>query len=405
MKGRLLRIALAPGLATLLATCAPACAPIPRPSILDQVEQVRRGAAAEEARRHAPGAFAHAEKLRHEADAALKGEDLSGAQILGERAVAAYAHAHALARIARAEASEGEASRSLSAAQAELATIEGDQARVAAEIEALDMRVKVARDAQPIVPSGKADGDREKARLAAARSLALQARMLCGAARLLLTPASPSPAAQPAGAAPAAAQPAAGAAPGSPDLRAQLADATAALDKLDADLAGSGAAPIDQASRVRAGCLASLTAARRAATPVSRAPGVGDALLADLSAAGKWSPVRDDRGVVVTLRGIFAGSGLTPAGEARLRELNTVAAAHPAFPIAVVLHSEKEPSARDEPTWKARAEAAVQVMRSPQTPRVEPVVAGARAPLVDPSGSERGRNARVEIVFVNPETI
>jgi hypothetical protein len=138
---------------------------------------------------------------------------------------------------------------------------------------------------------------------------------------------------------------------------------------------------------------------------VSRAPGVGDALLADLSAAGKWSPARDDRGVVVTLRGLFAGSGLTPAGAARLRELAAIAAANPAFPIAIVLHSEKEPFARDEPTWKARAEAVVQVMRSPQAPRVEPVLAGARAPLVDPAGSDRGRNARVEIVFVNPETL
>jgi hypothetical protein len=35
---------------------------------------------------------------------------------------------------------------------------------------------------------------------------------------------------------------------------------------------------------------------------------------------------------------------------------------------------------------------------------MEAVVAGARAPLVDPAGRERGRNARVEIVFVTPET-
>jgi outer membrane protein OmpA-like peptidoglycan-associated protein len=188
-------------------------------------------------------------------------------------------------------------------------------------------------------------------------------------------------------------------------LPAQLAEATAALDKLDADLAGSGAAPIDQASRARAGCLAALTAARRAATPVSRAPGAGDALLADLSSAGKWSPARDDRGVVVTLRGVFAGSGLTPAGEARLRELAAVAAAHPAFPVAVVLHSDREPPAKEVPTWKARAEAVVQVLRSGQAPRVEPVLAGSRAPVVDPAGSERARNARVEIVFVTPETI
>jgi flagellar motor protein MotB len=148
-----------------------------------------------------------------------------------------------------------------------------------------------------------------------------------------------------------------------------------------------------------------LTAARRTATPVTKAPGAGDTLLAELSAAGKWSPARDDRGIVVTLRGIFAGNGLTPAAETRLRELAQIAAAHPAFPIAVVLHSEREPAAKEETTWKARAAAVVQVLKSAQAPRVEPVLAGARAPVVDPAGSERSRNARVEIVFITPETI
>jgi outer membrane protein OmpA-like peptidoglycan-associated protein len=266
------------------------------------------------------------------------------------------------------------------------------------------MRINVARDAQPVVPSGKADPAREKARLAAVKSLALQARMLCGAARLLLSPAQPE-----------------GPLPGGAELGAQLDAATAALKKLDAELAGAAGsprttpAPIDQASRVRAGCLAALTAARRAATPVTRAPGVGDALLSALSAAGTWSPVRDDRGVVVTLRGLFAGPKLTPAGEARLRDLARVAAAHPSFPVAVVVHTDRDVSSREEPALAARAEAVVHVLKSaqvasdagapPPNPRIEPFVAGSAAPVVDPSGSDRARNARVEIIFVTPETI
>ncbi|WP_438042046.1 hypothetical protein [Sorangium sp. So ce128] len=415
-----------------------ACAPIPRPAVLDELDHVRAGAAAAESKRHAPGAFARAEKLRGDALAALESEDRSGAQILGEQAIAAHAHAHALSRVARAEAAETEAKAQRSAGEASLAGLEAEQSRVAAEVDALDMRTKVARDAQPVVPSGKADADREKARLAAARSLALQARLLCGAARLLIAPApqdssqpaSASPAGpQPAGASPAGAQPSAAspagpqpgsAQPGSAELATQLEGATAAIKKLDAELAEASSstralpAPIDQASRARAGCLAALTAARRAATPVTRAPGAGDALLAELSAAGTWSPVRDDRGIVVTLRGLFAGNALTKAGEARLRDLALVATAHPSFPVAVVVHTDREIRAREEPAWAARADAVVRALGpaqgataagAPAGPSIAPFLAGSASPVVDPGGSERARNARVEIIFVTPETL
>ncbi|WP_437915076.1 hypothetical protein WME73_06200 [Sorangium sp. So ce302] len=435
-----------------------ACAPIPRPAVLDELDHVRAGAAAAESKRHAPGAFARAEKLRGDALAALESEDRSGAQILGEQAIAAHAHAHALSRVARAEAAETEAKAQRSAGEASLAGLEAEQSRVAAEVDALDMRTKVARDAQPVVPSGKADADREKARLAAARSLALQARLLCGAARLLIapapqdssqpasaSPAGPQPAGatpagaqpagaspagpQPAGATPAGAQPTAAspagpqpgsAQPGSAELATQLEGATAAIKKLDAELAEASSstralpAPIDQASRARAGCLAALTAARRAATPVTRAPGAGDALLAELSAAGTWSPVRDDRGIVVTLRGLFAGNALTKAGEARLRDLALVATAHPSFPVAVVVHTDREIRAREEPAWAARADAVVRALGpaqgataagAPAGPSIAPFLAGSASPVVDPGGSERARNARVEIIFVTPETL
>ncbi|WP_437678521.1 hypothetical protein [Sorangium sp. So ce131] len=418
-----------------------ACAPIPRPAVLDELDHVRAGAAAAESKRHAPGAFARAEKLRGEALAALDRGDRPGAQILGEQAVAAHAHAHALSRAARAETAEAEAKAQRGAGEASLAGLEAEQARVAAEVDALDMRIKVARDAQPVVASGKADADREKARLATARSLALQARLLCGAARLLITPAPTVGAPTQAAGAPVQAAGAPVQAAGAPTqaavaptqtagaptraggaaLGAQLDEATAAIKRLDGDLAeASGSArpipaPIDQASRARAGCLAVLTAARRAATPVTRAPGAGDALLADLSAAGTWSPARDDRGIVITLRGLFAGNTLTKAGEARLRDLALVAAAHPSFPVAVVVHTDRDISAREEPAWTARADAVVRALRpaqsapapgaSPPSPPIEPFLAGSAAPVVDPAGSERARNARVEVVFVTPETL
>lgn len=380
-----------------------ACAPVPRPSVLGQVEAVRLGPAAVEAKRHASGAFAHAEKLRGQANQAAENDDLAGAQILAERAIAAYAHAHALARVARAEAAAGAAESELAASEKELAALTADQSRVAAELDALDLRIKVARDAHPILPSGPADPEREKARLAASRALALQARLLCGAARLLAAEgagSAPRPSA-PGGAAPAGAAPEGAAS--SDTIQADIEAAIAAVGKVDADLATSpAAAPIDGATRARAGCLSVLTRVRRAGTPVSKAPGAGDALLAALSAAGTSAPSRDDRGVVVTLRGIFDKDKLSKAGEPQVADLGKVAAAHPGFPVVIVVHQDKQ-APKDEVASRARGEAVAGALRAAKATRVEVVLAGSSAPVVDPAGKDKARNARVEIVFVTPE--
>lgn len=401
------------------------CAPVPRPPVLAEIEQVRKGAAVEDAKANAPGGFEHAEKLRREADAAFEAGDIAGAQILGERALAAYAHAHALARIARAEVSSATANAALSAAKSQLTTIDADQTRVSAELSAAELRLKVATDAQPVVPSGAADAEREKARMAAARSLALQAKILCGAARLLLSSsgiATVPSAAPPAAAAPSAAAPSSSSAPRAapptapaadpaaqaqlpgPALAAKLDEAIEGVTKLESTLSTAAAAPIDQASRARAACLTALTYVRRASTPVTRAPGSGDALLTELSAAGTWSPSRDDRGVVITLRGLFKGDALTAAGAARLAELGRVSAAHPSFPLVVVLHHDKEVAPKDEAALAARADRVVRALHDAKAVSVLAVQARAAAPVVDPAGAERARNARVEVVFVTPET-
>jgi hypothetical protein len=379
-----------------IAWSALACAPIPRPTILAEVDQIGQGAAAAEARTHAPGALAHAEKLRKDAGAAFAAGDTAAAQILGEQALAAYAHAHALARIARAETATDEAEARLATAKKELAGFDTDQAAVSAEADALELKIRVARDAQPIQPSGKTDPERERARIAAARALTLQARLLCAGARLLTAGSS----AAPGGAAPAL----------DPKLTAQLDEATAALSKLEADLGPAATvAPIDAATRARAGCLAALTAIRRAGTPVSRAPGAGDALLAEISAMGSLAPSRDDRGVYITLRGIFKEAGssaaLTPLGEARLTEIGRIAAAHPTFPALVIVHKDKALNPREEPIERARAEALTKsIAAAAKGAKVEAIVAGNAAPVVDPAGADRTRNTRVEIVFVTPES-
>jgi flagellar motor protein MotB len=113
--------------------------------------------------------------------------------------------------------------------------------------------------------------------------------------------------------------------------------------------------------------------------------------------------------VTVTLRNLFKGEALTPAASSRLAELGRIAAAHPTFPVVVVLHQDKEPAKkgkdqRDERAQMSRAELVVKALKAERAPRVELVLAGAALPVVNPEGADRARNARVEVVFVTPET-
>jgi hypothetical protein len=382
-------MSLSRGLVAVVAlVIASGCARVPRPSVMAEAGQVASSAAAKDARQLAPSAFAHAEKLRREAEAAFNDGDHAGAQILSERSIAAYAHASALVRLARSAEVSVKAEAELARARAALAELEADQARVGADVDALELKVRVARDAQPIVPSRRADPTRERARLAAARALALQAQLLCGGARMLL-----------AGDSTKVDAPDATSDPGETIKAAQ-----AALDQLTELLATSpAAAPIDQAARVRASCLAALTAVRRTKAPVATAPGSGDALLAELSAAGA-QPSRDDRGVVVTLRDELKKPALPQEIEAKLTELGRVAAAHPGFPVLVVVHLDKDDKKARE-LAKTHAEAVTRALAAAHAPRVEAVMAGTATPVVDPNGRNRARNARIELVFVTPEVL
>jgi hypothetical protein len=374
----------------LLASGVIACASVPRPRVLEDLDSVRQSASAREARAFAVGAFAHAEKLRKEADEAFSAGDVAGAQMLGERALAAYQQASALARLARAERYRVASDAKLGTAKTELGSIEAELARASSEAEALELKVRVTRDAQAIVPSRKADPERERARLSAARSLAMQARLLCGAAKLLASDAAP----QGGEAKKAAAI--------DSKLSKELDEANAAVVRVSEKLgpAATGA-PIDEATRARAGCLHALTVLRRAATPVTRAPGAGDALLSEISAMGTYAPSRDDRGIVVTLRNIFTNDGLSAKGQARLAELGRVAAAHPQFPIEVVLHGDNAQKSDEK-----RADAVVKALAAsaPGKVRADAILAGGATPLVDPGGADRARNTRVEVVFVTPES-
>jgi outer membrane protein OmpA-like peptidoglycan-associated protein len=144
-----------------------------------------------------------------------------------------------------------------------------------------------------------------------------------------------------------------------------------------------------------------LTAVRR---HIGDSHGQSDTLLAELSASGSWDPDRDERGVIVTLRGAFQGTKLTSDATGKLAELARVATAHPAFALQVVVHDAVSPSPKDDGDAR-RAEAVVQalVAGGAADARIKAESAGALAPVGDPGDPRaRARNERVDVVFVGP---
>ena len=345
-------------------------APPLRLAAIDDVERARSAAAASDDITIAPEAYAHAERERSFALAAHAASDDVGAALHAERALAAYAHARVIARLARATAELAEAQKSLQDETSQEQALDASRAELDREAEELEKRLHVARERLVPASSAPASPEREAARSVAARSLAMQARLLCAAARMVAKDA------------------------------AGLAEADGALTTLEGRLAKSvRPAPIDEAARARAHCLEALTRARRGADHDAEA---ADSLLAELSAAGGWDPSRDERGVAVTLRDSFQGPSLTPAAAERLKNLGRVAAAHKLFGVQVVVHNAKAAAPTDTTDAK-RAEAAVNALVDGGAPAstVRSELAGALAPVVDPNDAkERGRNERLEVVFV-----
>jgi hypothetical protein len=342
--------------------------------------------AARQAASWAPPAYEHAEQLRLLAQQAFDDGQLARAQILAEQAHAAYARAVALARLAQAERARVEGELQLETAERELATVDSQRQLVTADIDGLDKRLAVLRDAVPIVASkAAASGLRERARSETVATLRLQARLLCTAAGLLETTSSGKPAADQ-----------------SVALRS-LREAREQLGELDRVLASEpAAAPIDQAMRVRAACLSALTAARRSEASAPGEVGAADALLQRLSELGHGAPLRDDRGVVVTLRDAFDGEALTATAQQAIGELAKVVAEHPSFPVMIVLHQARPMDPGQQERWRQRGRAVAGQLTRPGAP-VE--LGGVAQPVVDRRGRYAARNERVEIVFVAPRPL
>jgi hypothetical protein len=364
-----------------------ACSAIPAPRVLAEIDSVRESRSALAAKRDAPVAFAVAERLRDQALAALDRDDTATAQVLGEQALAAYEEAVALARVVRADKARARAEAEAAKLEKRLAELDRAHQEIGADIAAVEQRLKVIKSTEPIDPSGVAGPQLEQARWQAVASLHLGARLLCSAARMLADDKK---------------------AKGSFTEPPEVAEAAQALAELDAAVAAKpAAAPIDAAMRARARCLKGLTLVRRAGSSPDKAAGAGDALLEALSKSGKGVPSRDDRGVVVTLRGLFVKGELSASGKQQLEDIAQLGANHGAIPVMVVLHQSAAVDDAQQASWLALGGKVVGVLRQHLGDgRVRDAhVAGNAAPMVDPAGKHAAQNERVEIIFVTPETL
>jgi flagellar motor protein MotB len=359
--------------AVLVVANLAACGGAPiRAAALGEAERVRLSPGAREGAELAPETYARAEQERELARRADASGDELGSALHAERAIAAYGHALVVARLARAGTELAEAKKSLDDASAQGQGLDASRAKLEEDAAELEKRLQIARERLLPAPSAATSGEREAARLSAARSLAVEARLLCSAAGLVASDA------------------------------AGLAEAAADVVKLELrlkDAARAHPAPIDEATRARALCLDVLTRARRTA---GGDDGRADALLSELSASGGWEPARDERGVVVTLRGLFLGARLTDGGMTKLKELGRVAAAHADFAIEVVVH-DAQPPAETDGLDARRAAAALEalVTGGAAAPRLRSELAGTGAPVADPNDARgRARNERLEVVFV-----
>jgi hypothetical protein len=340
-----------------------------RPVVLDAAAAESQSPSSREAAQLAPITHAEAEKLRNDADAAQAAGDPSAAQFLAEQAIATYARAAAQARLVRATRALDEAQAPLAVVTSELDKLKEEQQRVAVEVQDLETRIKVAREALPLTASGPADAARSAARREAAQALATEARLLCLSTRLLAPEA------------------------------AGLKEAEAALQELSKSLEDQRAAPIDAAMRARAHCLESLTSARRKGDAAASTS--GDALLSELSRQS-LAPVREDRGVVVTLHEPFTGENVARAASEKVEALGRIAAAHPDLPVVLVVHDAQAPRGGDQKRDQKRADALKQLVARHRAARLEVVLAGVSRPVVDPRDKKgRARNERVEVVFVD----
>jgi len=362
--------------AALLAT---GCRSIPPPDVLATLDEVRSAPAMTDAKKAAPDVYAEGDRLREDARLAYAGGDVAGAQILGEQALAAYEEAVAVARAVRAEQRRVAHTVQADVAAERLAELESDHQKVAAEISALEKRLAVLETLNTPPEAGETKGARLQARAEAARTLGLQARLLCLAGDLLAGQGA------------------------KPDALTEAEKALATLDEaLAVEKAEKVEPPLDLAMRTRAACLLGLTKVRRSREGAAKS---ADALLDALGGPdlGEARKGRDERGVTVTLHDLFAeGAALSPTGRKKLAAISEIARRFPSAPLMVVLHQNRPLGDAATASGRSRGASVVAALRKTLgEERVSEAALGGNAqPLVDPNGAYAAQNDRVDIVFV-----
>lgn len=360
-----------------IALVAIGCPRAPKPAIFAQVEQVRTSPEATRAKEGSPALFAKAQGLERRAEEAWARGDSATAQLLGEHALAAYAHAIATARLTAAVERQSNAAARRTKAQERLEADTKTLTDTSLELERLEGEVAVRREALVPVASGKTDAAREAARWVATRANLGVADVLCAGATLL---AKDAPA---------------------------VASARKVLDEVALKAKdGKGDAPIDASTRARALCLKALVSAR--AIAVASGGPAGEALIEDLKTQG-FATVRDERGIAAVLPQVPASAAtfepgtakLTAQGKTKAEDLGRLAKANPGFAIVVIVHAGPGAAnaSRDAARAKAVADALASVGADPS--RIAVSTPGAALPAYDPKDTKAAPgNERVEVLFV-----
>jgi hypothetical protein len=360
-----------------LAALVGGCAPIPPPDSLREVRGLGGAAAVVAATKVAPAARAHADALAREADRALVDGDFAGAQLLAERARAAFELTLVEARVVRALERRVRAEADERTSASELATLDVENQRLAAEI--ADVERRIAEAERSLRKGGAQVRSAEEERRRVFEQSRFEAQVACAAAELLTPEASASPSA----------------AFGSP-----LATGARLIAELEADARAttegvSDAALHRAASSVRA-CLESLDELRRR-TP--RAVDETATLLVELEREGFESV--DEREGVLVRTGLLPGARrLEPEARGRLAKLASIAARRGLSLLVVARTREAEGPLPllDGAMAALRDEAARAGLVAARV--VGPLVARAVASRLDPSGPYAAKNDGFDLILI-----
>ncbi|MEZ4410073.1 MAG: hypothetical protein R3A52_26895 [Polyangiales bacterium] len=323
------------------------------------LRRMMEGPVARAAARDAPQAYAEA------ARAAERARGLSGqarADAVAEVALL-LEWAQAEGRTAAARRRRDEAERAATAAESEADRVEAQSTEVARMAEAQRAARAADQRAQRAVASPTSVNEAERA--ATAAEVRQSAVLLMAAARML----------------------------GADD--AALATATRRMTESERE----GLTPTQQLTTAGAAYTAAEEALRtfRASRPTPANATRGADLSTALSQAGGLDPHRDERGVVLVLRGLFTGATLSPASRARVETLSRVLRTHADARVRVEAFAGGPARAAAEARARAQADALATALAGAGVARERIQSAGVyRLP-----NGQRGDD-RVEVVLVLP---